>query len=304
MTVLSRHANGNAIVTLYTCGTREIEYEGALQLEHPLNVDIRVSTSCAFGKKDNGEYGVCDFCHEEAVVNGIDCDYSEVAFLLKDLPSGTEIAIGCNKFTPQLYSFLSTLKDFGHIPNITINQGHLKRDLEWILTAIDARLIYGLGISYRKDFGFNIPQELLSYEHSVVHVIAGIDDVEDVLSLSQIGVKKLLILGEKDFGYNKDRVVEEELYPWKISLPLFPEVFKVVSFDTLALTQLEVRRLFVTQSDYDKFNQGEYSFYIDGANRFISPSSRSSLRIPFDSLTGSFPLQGCYKRFQQTKVLL
>ena len=44
-----RYKNGNASVEILENGTRIVEYEDSLNLDYPLNIDIRVSTQCSFG---------------------------------------------------------------------------------------------------------------------------------------------------------------------------------------------------------------------------------------------------------------
>ena len=48
------YKNGNATVTIEKDGTRIIEFVDELNLEYPLNIDIRVSTQCSFGQKADG----------------------------------------------------------------------------------------------------------------------------------------------------------------------------------------------------------------------------------------------------------
>ncbi len=267
-----QYQNGNADIVLESTGSRTISYEGDLKLEYPLNLDIRVSTSCSFA--DN----VCkDFCHESAIRKGKDADYTALLEKLEGLPAGIELAIGCNEFTQELSLFLKECELRGYVCNLTINQGHVVRDLKYLNWGIKWKFVKGLGISYRSSLKWNIPDSILKYSNTVFHIIAGIDKFEDVLALSEKGVKKILILGEKDFGYNFSKVNltsrnHKEWYWWIHKL--FSK-FDVVSFDNLALEQLNVKR-FLKQDDWNTFYQGEYSFYIDAVNQTFARSSRSA----------------------------
>jgi hypothetical protein len=284
--MLQSYKNGNAIVTLFSDGSREIDFENELSLDYPLNIDIRVSTRCAFGQKPDGSMGVCSFCHESAKTDGSECDYELLKEKLSELPKGIELAIGSNNLSYGLYGFLVWAKNRGFICNLTINQGHLLRDLNLLKEGIKNEIIYGLGISYRKELKWNVPQELLDYDNTVFHVISGIDTFSDIEGLSEKGVKKILILGEKDFGFNKGNVDltsrnHKEWYWWVHKL--FSK-FSVVSFDNLSLEQLNIKRFF-SESNWEVFNQGENSFYINSVDKYFAPSSRSDLKTSWDNIT-------------------
>jgi hypothetical protein len=282
-TKLYNYKNGNSNITIFSDGTRIIEYANNLELEYPLNIDIRVSTKCAFGKTATGS-AVCSFCHESAVVDGIECDYDSLYSLLSYLPHGVELAIGSNELTDKLIAFLELCKN-KWIVNLTLNQGHIKRDIDNIRYVIANQLIHGLGISYRPNM-VDIPKELIDYPNMVVHVIAGIDTVDEIKSLSIQGVKKILILGEKDFGFNSGHVNLNSLihHQWKYQLHRLINLFDVVSFDNLALQQLNVQSR-LTDDDWNTFYQGEYSFYIDAVNQTFSRSSRSSFTRKWKDIT-------------------
>lgn len=280
------YKNGNATVTIEKDGTRIIEFEDELNLEYPLNIDIRVSTQCSFGQKADGSPGLCTFCHESAKVNGQECDFENLKLILEGLPKGIELAIGCNLYTDGLHEFLKWCKEQDYICNLTVNQGHINRDLNKLKEGIHLGLIKGLGISYRNRFKFNIPEDLLNYENMVLHVIAGIDSIEDIMTLADKGVKKILILGEKNFGFNEGKV-DLQTYKhkhWRWYLRKLFDLFDVVSFDNLALEQLNPSR-FLQEEDYTTFYQGEHSLYINAVDKYFSPSSRSNTKVSTDSCT-------------------
>jgi hypothetical protein len=279
--MLAQYNNGNANIKLYEDGTRVIEYDDDLVLDMALNIDIRVSTKCAFGAKSDGTPGFCSFCHESAKQDGSECDYLKLRDKLHDLPKGIELAIGANNLTDNLFEFLWWAKCEGYICNLTINQGHLKRDLQLLNKSIEFDMIKGLGISYRGGLKWDVPQELLDYDNTVFHVIAGIDTYAEVEALAAKGVKKILILGYKTFGYgvnyfnsNTDDVTKNiKQWIWWVH-KLFNK-FDVVSFDNLALEQLKINRFF-TDENWSIFNNGEHSFYINAVDGYYAPSSRSN----------------------------
>lgn len=287
MSLITKYRNGNATVELHDDGTRVIETpDPSFDFEYPLNLDIRVSTRCSFGRNPKTGKGVCDFCHESATTDGLECDFEELKATLDELPKGIELAIGCNDLTEGLEEFVTWCGHRGFIVNLTVNQGHLRGYYERLDSLITQGFIKGLGISYRSDFKWDVPDYFLNYENTVFHVITGIDGINDVLLLKERGVKKILILGEKDFGFNEGKVnltsQSHKEWFWWIS-KLFAE-FDVVSFDNLAMEQLNIRRFF-SDVQWDRFNQGEYSFYINAVDKTFAPSSRSNEKITWNNIS-------------------
>lgn len=279
------YSNGNALISIEDNGTRVIQFEDKLQLDYPLNIDIRVSTRCAFGYNPNTNKAFCSFCHESARTDGVECDYTKLQSKLIGLPRGIELAVGSNELTDNLIGFLQWATNQGYIVNLTVNQGHIKRDAEKLKYCIDNNLVKGIGISYRSTLFWDIPEFILNYPHTIFHVIAGIDSFQDVFDLASKGVKKVLVLGEKDFGFNKGKVnllnYKHKLWFWWIT-KLFG-VFEVVSFDNLALEQLKVQRFF-EDKHWAVFNQGEHSMYINAVDGYFAPSSRSDDKTDWNSI--------------------
>ena len=281
-----QYKNGNAEISISSDGTRIIEFNGELRLDWPLNVDIRVTNKCAFGFNPNTRSAICSFCHESARTDGSECDYLKLQEILSELPAGVELAIGGNAMTGQLVDFLKWAKLRGYICNITVNQGHLVRDLKLIKQGIEDGWIAGLGVSYRSMLKWNVPELITNYQNTVFHVIAGIDDIDDIMKLATRGVKKILVLGEKDFGFNLGNVdlnsITHKKWLWK--LPMLFDAFDVVSFDNLGIEQTKPNR-FMDQQSWDEFYQGEHSIYINAVDQYFAPSSRSDQKIYFNITT-------------------
>lgn len=279
-----KYRNGNASVWLdLRDGTRIIEYPDnePLTLETPLNIDIRVSTQCPYGYNANTGKSTCAFCHESALVSGVECHYGVLQQVLMDakLPRGTEIALGVNQVTDDLIQFVKNLWKLGLVVNITINE-------RYITEFGDTRLkemipyVFGLGISYRSLQGcLSLPDWIADYPHTVIHVINGIDDFDDI---KELGVKyrKLLVLGEKDFGFNRGKVDlnTPSHKQWKANIMQLTKIFDIVSFDNLGLQQLEIRGK-ITDEEYKSFYQGEHSMYINAVEQYFAPSSRTRNNI-------------------------
>lgn len=279
-----KYRNGNAVVTLdLRDGTRIIEYPDnePLTLETPLNIDIRVSTQCPYGYNVETQKSTCAFCHESALVSGVECHYGILQQVLMDakLPRGTEIALGVNEVTEDLVQFIKNLYRLGLVVNITMNERYI---LEFGDTGLKQMLpyVFGLGISYRSLQGcLSLPDWIADYPHTVIHVINGIDNFDDI---KELGVKyhKLLVLGEKDFGFNRGKVNldTEQHKQWKSNIMQLTKIFDIVSFDNLGLQQLEIRGK-ITDKEYKSFYQGEHSMYINAVEQYFAPSSRTRNNI-------------------------
>ena len=283
--MLVNYKNGNADITLYPDGTRIIEFDGDLNLDMPLNLDIKVSSQCSLGLNPKTGKAFCSFCHESNTTDGKECDYNALQAKLIGLPKGIELAIGCNKLTNGLKRFIVWCDTQGFIVNLTVNQGHVKRDFFGLYELIENGLIKGLGVSYRGGLNFDVPKEILDYENTVFHVIAGIDTFDEVVALRDKGVRKLLVLGEKNFGFNEGNVdlSSRKHREWFWWVHKTFSIFDVVSFDNLALEQLKLKRFF-TQENWDVFNQMEHSFYLNAVDQTMSPSSRSPHKTAWEEI--------------------
>lgn len=281
--------NGNCEIEILNDGTRIINFDGEMRLEYPLNIDIRVSNRCSFGLNPITGKAFCSFCHESARTDGSECDYFKLIDALTPLPGGIELAIGGNQLSPKLMDFLKWASEHGFVCNLTINQGHLRRDINNLKYCVEHDWIKGIGVSYRSELKWDVPKFILEYPNTIFHVIAGIDDITEIISLESKGVKKILVLGEKDFGFNAGKVNSESISHkrWKWWCRALFETFDVLSFDNLALEQLKVQRFF-PEDQWNEFHQGEYSFYINAVDEYFSPSSRNSEKTPFTDIKEYF----------------
>lgn len=289
--------NGNVRVSLnLSNGERTLTYpmnEGVAPTA-PFNIDIRVQTACSFGFNPTTGKAICTFCHESARTDGKECDYSQLlsklGALSRELSNNhaIELAIGCNSPTLELGTFLREVVRLQFIPNLTVNGGHLKTHLPTIQKWQQEGIVFGVGISYRKLFENQLALLQDKLNNVVLHCICGIDSVDDVLRMGKSNpqIRKLLILGEKDFGFNVGNVDISSPYhlEWKVRLREVLDAYEIVSFDNLALEQLNVRgTLGITDSEWNSRYQGEYSLYINAVEGYYSPSSRSNKRVSWDA---------------------
>lgn len=292
-----QYQNGNGLVELHQDGTRIISFEDELQLEYPLNIDIRVSTACSLGYNPKTGKATCSFCHESARTDGKECDYQELKDKLHGLPKGIELAIGGNKITLGLINFLTWAKNEGYICNLTVNHLHMNRDRVVLRSLLEDETIYGLGISYRKDYPFGLDEYFINHPRAVLHVIAGIDSVDDIVVNP---IKKVLVLGYKTFGFGVEYYSDEvknNIQQWHWWVKKLIDSKDVVSFDNLGLEQLNIKR-FLTDDKWEEFNQGEHSFYINAVEKYFAPSSRNGNKTNWSSVT----INDYFKQLEDVKV--
>ena len=230
-------------------------------------------------------------CHEGSTPNGKLGDIMNEKFINILYPY-QEVAIGGGNVLehPDLIPFLHKLKELKVIANITVNQVHFEHSQELIKKLVDEKLIYGLGVSL-----VNPTQEFVNlikqYPNAVIHVINGILKPTDVEMLRDNNLK-ILILGYKhirrgdDFYLtNRDDIVSKQKWLYK-NLESIVDKFKVVSFDNLAINQLNVRRL-MSQEEWDEFYMGddsEFTYYIDMVERKFAKNSTVPMNQRYDLL--------------------
>lgn len=280
MTIINEYTNGNTIVKLYNDGTKTREYEGIPSVLHPESIDVKITNYCDLG---------CKYCHESSTTEGKHADIDKLLDTLEELPAGVEIAIGGGNplSHKDLHYFLASLYSQGLIANLTVNQGHLKKYETQLKNFIRSGLIKGLGISITSNNFKYVYPLMQQTENIVFHVIAGVNNYKVIDRLMKLGdYCKVLVLGYKEFGfgipfYSKD--VQENIQEWYRYLPKYLNQC-YLSFDNLAIEQLNIRRLF-TQEGWDKFYMGDdfcFTMYIDAVEQTYAPTSRSSERKSFN----------------------
>ena len=225
-------------------------------------------------------------CHEESTSSGLHGDLDNLINLIKDLPKGTELALGGGNplSHPNLVPFLEVCKELGIICNITINFKHILPFSTLLNDLINKELVYGVGISISDNSNLSHLTIIENRKNIVFHIIAGVESIKILDKIKESEVKKVLILGYKEFGrgvnfYNSS--VEECKKEW------FNEIHKYIkkmhlSFDNLSVKQLEIKR-FLTDEEWKSFFMGEdgqFTMYIDAVKEEFAISSTSSSRFP------------------------
>lgn len=277
MGLLGRYKNGNFVTTILSDGTkiRETKNDEFIP-SFAENMDVKICNYCDMG---------CKFCHEGSSL------YGKFGAILNEkfidtLHPYQEIAIGGGDATshPDLIPFLQKLKERKVIANMTVNQIHFEKKQELIKKLVDEKLIYGLGVSLVNPTKHFI-ELIKQYPNAVIHVINGVLKPLDVKALENNNLK-MLILGYKHLRRGNEYFEEEQndievkqqwLYE---NLEDIIQKFKVVSFDNLAIEQLNVKRL-LTQEEWDEFymgDDGKVTYYVDMVERKFAHSSTA----PFD----------------------
>ena len=273
-----KYQNGNTFVSIHSDGTKVREYSGLPSIVHPESIDVKITNYCDMG---------CSYCHESSTTSGVHGDLDKLLNILAGLPAGVELAIGGGNplSHPGLVEFLQKLKDRGIIANLTVNQGHLKTYQGLLTYLVKEELVHGLGISITSN-NFAYVKPLLELTKNIVyHLIAGVNKVEVVEKLMDLGECKVLLLGYKLFGFglrHHSDAVDSELKRWYKALPSLLGKC-TISFDNLAIEQLRVRRLLI-HDGWAKFYMGDdfcFTMYIDAVKQEYAPTSRSNDRVSF-----------------------
>lgn len=283
MNLIGFYKNGNFTTKIFSDGTkvRETDDDEFIPV-FAENMDIKITNYCDMG---------CKFCHEGSMVGGKHGDILNAKFI-ETLHPYQEVALGGGDVTshPDLIPFLHKLKDRQVIANITVNQKHFEERQGLIKYLADENLIYGIGVSL-----VNPTDSFISlvkkYPNAVIHVINGILTQRDVEKLADNNLK-MLILGYKQlrrgndyFSVNQKSIYKKHNWLSK-NLPDIINRFNTVSFDNLAIEQLDVHRL-LTKEEWDEFYMGDdgtMTYYIDMVEQKFAKSSTALFEKRYDLL--------------------
>ena len=268
------YKNGNYFVHINLAdGTKIRENDlDNLTPEFAENYDCKITDKC-----DGG----CLFCYEGCTPDGRHGDILNPKFL-DTLHPYTELAINGNDLShPDLIPFLKKLKEKKIIANMTVNQIHFEICQDMIKDMIDNKLIFGIGVSLKEPTEKFI-ELIKQYPNAVIHTINGITTLEDYKALANHNLK-ILILGYKHlkrgfeyYDMHEIDVIQKQtdLYN-ELKTIIEEEWFDIVSFDNLAINQLDVKRL-LNNEEWDEFFMGDdaqYTFYLDLVDQKFSKNS-------------------------------
>lgn len=258
------YKNGNYTVMLNLNNGSKMRFNDLDNLtpDHAESIDITISKYCEMG---------CQFCYAGCSKNGKHADIMSPSFIDNLLPY-TELALNGNEpLHPDLVPFLEKCKKLKLVPSITVNQTTFMKNIDLLKKLSDDRLIYGLGVSLT-NANDSFIKAVQQFPNAVIHVVNGIVNTGQLYVLSNKGLK-ILILGYKTvgrgieyYGHNALMVEAEKSSLYNDLENIINENwFDVVSFDNLALEQLEVKRL-MSEDEYQRFycgDDGQYTFYAD-----------------------------------------
>lgn len=279
------YRNGNYWVTLDTETGTKMRYTSAdyFDAQFPENIDIKITNWC---NKN------CPMCHEGSSTSGCHADLLNIPFI-KTLTAGTELAIGGGMVTshPYLIPFLHQVKEQGVIANITVHQLEFKENKKLIEQLISEKLVNGLGISvsyYDKE----VIEYALAHSNVVLHLIVGLARPQLLDKLASKENLKILLLGYKQFRRGVDYfnempsdIIHNTKY-LKENLNKLYFSFKVVSFDNLAIEQLDVYNN-LSKSSWNQFymgNDSQHTMYIDLVERKFAANSTTPMENRYDLL--------------------
>ena len=272
MNIIHSYKNGNVITSIFDNGTKiRFTKDDEFNFDFAENIDVKICDYCDAN---------CAYCHEGSSKKGSFGDILNEKFF-DTLHSYQEIAIGGGDATshPDLIPFLKKLKEMKVIVNMTVNQIHFEKKQDLISYLVDNNLIYGIGISLANPTNDFI-ELVRKYSNAVIHVINGIVTRNQIEKLLNNNLK-LLILGYKDLrrGHDYkntcfDTIKENQKWLYN-NIERLRDYFNVISFDNLAIEQLNVKR-FVTNSEWNYLymgDEGTSTFYIDTVLRQFAESS-------------------------------
>ena len=282
------YKNGNYYVGInLDTGTKfqylpeSLEHEG-YKPEFAESIDMQITNKCSIG---------CPFCYADAKANNEHPDLKKYEKLFDSFHKCTEIAINGNDFDhPDLDWFLKKMKEKEVIVNVTFHFLQFVNAFESIKKYKTEGYIKGIGISFNSDISDIVhkyttvePVDRLAIrfirenKDIVAHIIAGKFEENSLLAnIKYLGINKLLVLGNKDKGRNKD--VEYNITNTKMMLKVHKQFFDVIAYDTLAINQLHLKDD-MTEEEYDLYylgDDGTSSFYIDLCTGTYNISSSSN----------------------------
>lgn len=279
------YVNGNYKVCILSDGTkiRTTEADDFIP-SFAENCDVKVTDKCSQG---------CPFCYEGCTPNGKHADLFKYKFI-DTLHPYTEMALNGNDLDhPDFEDFLKKLKDRQVFANVTVNQNQFIANFETLKRWQSDGLIHGIGVSFISGtHDKDLITMLKSLDNIVIHTIVGILSSEDVEFLADNGLK-VLMLGYKElqrgisYKENKEKTIESNRKWLYDNLDSLKMRFAVLSFDNLALEQLDVKRL-LTPEEWDEFymgNDGAYTFYIDMVKGEFAKNSLATIRYPIGDKT-------------------
>ena len=279
------YKNGNYIVCIMNDGTKiRKTNDDEFMPSFAENVDVKLTDKCGVG---------CPFCYEACTSSGKHGNIFSYDFI-NSLHPYTEMALNGNDLDhPELEKFLVFLKEKKVFANLTVHQYQFVKNYDKLKTWSGAKLIYGLGVSYHH-YDSDFITKLQEFPNAVLHTINGIITLDDCERLKGNNLK-MLILGYKNIrrgsnyllSKNEEVITNQHNLYTHLEQIIGENWFKVVSFDNLAIDQLNVSRL-MSEKEWNEFymgDDGHYTFYIDLVSGKFAKNSLSTIRYDIGNKT-------------------
>lgn len=261
MKFLGAYRNGNYKVYMFDDGTKiRANKLTTLEPEFPESIDMKICNRCDMA---------CAQCHECSAPDGELADLNHP--ILNSFHPLTELALGGGNVLehPDLDDFLKRMKDKGVLCNMTVHVNHFISNYDRLLSYAKKKLIHGLGISVNQPVSEAVAASIAKFPNAVVHVIAGIVSPEALEVLYNRDIK-LLVLGYKKYGrgesfYTEHPEINSGLDWFRENITELADRFSLVSFDNLALEQLNVKS-YVPDEAWEMGymgDDGQFTMYID-----------------------------------------
>lgn len=275
---MPQYKNGNYTVTMMSDGTKiRFTKDDEFKPAFSENTDCCITRKCKMG---------CKFCYEGCTQDMPHGDLFKYPFI-NNLHPYTEMAINGNDLDhPDLEKFLQHLKNQKVYANITVHQIQFLENFDKLKKWQDEKLVYGIGVSLYRATP-ELIEKLNMMNNTVLHTIVGILTEDDINILKNNGIK-ILILGYKDmqrgidYKSNHATLIKKNTQYLYDHIDEMTKLFKVVSFDNLALTQLDIKRI-LSEQEWEEFYMGDdggFTFYIDLVNGTFAKNSIAKDRYP------------------------
>lgn len=305
--MIGSYINGNYRVMIFKDGTKvRISANDIFVPERIESMDMKITNYCDMG---------CPMCHEKSSIKGKHADlFSPISLsILNSIPPFTEIAIGGGNplSHPQLIEFLNFCKDKNFIPNITINLYHFIDKYDFVKKLYDNNLINGIGISIADNLiTEDSTLEKIKSVNGICHVIIGVTPIETLEKMENKKMK-ILVLGYKIFGRGEKFYISNKPFinnmfiSWEkyIKGILNFKYFDVISFDNLALNQLNIKS-YVSDEEWEKMYMGDdgingkfnsASMYVDLVENQFSKNSCAKLNERYSFIFFDYDIDKAYK---------